>query len=452
MTKPPMTKAKIRVLIVEDDLVDRMACRRALVQNPEYEFVLSEAETGREGLQLAHAQKPDCVLLDYHLPDLNGLEFLAELRNDLGEIPVPVMMLTGADNASVAVEAMKRGAQDYLVKDVNRQYLELLPAVIQRVLRERRMLMEKKQVEENLVQAEAKYRFLVEQIPAITYTTALDEPGKLLYISPQIQQLGFSPEEWLADPDGLLKQIHPEDRVLMRAEIARGYESGEPLRCEYRLFTRAGEVRWFLNEASLVRHASGEPLFLQGVLVDITKDKEVEAELHLHRRRLEEMVANRTTQFEKQTEILKSANTNLANKLGACTQAGNALKKYADQLADLYHNAPCSYYSLDPDGVFIQINDTGLNWLGRTREEVVGKMKFTDLLTPASGKTFLESYQRFKEDGWLRDLQLEIARKDGTSLSVLLNASAIKDAAGRFVMSRSMMFDITDSKFAEQVP
>jgi len=444
-----MTKPQIRVLVVEDDLVDRMACRRALAQNQDYEFVLSEAETGREGLQLAHAQKPDCVLLDYHLPDLNGLEFLAELRNDLGDIPVPVMMLTGADNASVAVEAMKRGAQDYLVKDVNRQYLELLPAVIQRVLRERRALSEKKQAEENLIQAEAKYRFLVEHIPAITYTTALDEPGKLLYISPQIQQLGFSPEEWLADPDGLLKQIHPEDRALVRAEIAHGYESGEPLRCEYRLFTRAGEVRWFLNEASLVRHASGEPLFLQGVLVDITKDKEVEDELHLHRRRLEELVANRTIQFEKQTEILESANTNLANKLDACTQAGSALKKYADQLADLYHNAPCGYCSLDPDGAFVQINDTGLKWLGYTREEVVDKMKFTDLLTSASGKTFLENYQCFKEGGCLRDLQLEITNKEGTSLSVLLNAIAIKDAAGRFVMSRFMMFDIAPRKLAE---
>src|SRR3989338_7924379 len=130
----------------------------------------------------------------------------------------------------------------------------------------------------------------------------------------------------------------------------------------------------------------------------------------------------------------------------------NALKKYADQLADLYHNAPCSYYSLDPDGVFTQINDAGLKWLGRTREEVVGKMRLTDLLTPASGKTFLESYQRLKECGWLRDLQLELAREDGTSLSVLLNATAIKDAAGRFVMSCSIMFDITDCKFAEQVP
>ena len=444
MTKPQVIKPQIRVLIVEDDLVDRMACRRALAQDTDYEFVLSEAETGGEGLQLAHAQKPDCVLLDYRLPDLNGLEFLAELSNDLGELPVPVIMLTGAGNALVAVEAMKHGAQDYLIKDVNRQYLELLPTVIKRVLRERQTLMEKKQMEENLVQAETKYRFLVEQIPAITYTTALDAPGTLLYISPQIRQLGFSPEEWLADPEGLLKQIHPEDRTLVRAEIARGYASGEPLRCEYRLLTRAGKVRWFLNEASLVRHASGEPLFLQGVLVDITENKETEEELNLHRRRLEELVANRTMQFEKQTAILESANANLVSKLGACTQAGSALKKYADQLEDLYHNAPCSYHSLDPDSVFVQINDTGLKWLGRTREEVVGKMRFTDLLTPASGKIFLESYPRFKERGWVRDLEFEIAREDGTSLFVLLNAT------GRFVMSRSMMFDIIDRKRTEQ--
>ena len=155
-------------------------------------------------------------------------------------------------------------------------------------------------------------------------------------------------------------------------------------------------------------------------------------------------------QFEKQTAILESANANLASKLGACTQAGSALKKYADQLSDLYHNAPCCYHSLDPDSVFVQINDTGLNWLGRTREEVVGKMRFIDLLTPASGKIFLESYPSFKECGWVRDLQLEIAREDGTSLFVLLNATAIKDAAGRFVMSRSMMFDISDRKRADR--
>lgn len=179
VTNPPVTKPQILVLLIEDDLVDRMACRRALAQDPDYEFVLSEAETGRDGLHLAYAQKPDCILLDYNLPDLNGLEFLAGLRIDPGEIPVPVLMLTGADNAWVAVEAMKRGAQDYLVKDVNRQYLELLPAVIQRVLRERRALLEKKQAEENLLQAEAKYRSRLEELVA-ERTAALMDANELL--------------------------------------------------------------------------------------------------------------------------------------------------------------------------------------------------------------------------------------------------------------------------------
>src|SRR5687768_5240154 len=139
-----MSKPLIRVLLVEDDAVDRMACRRALARNSDYEFLLSEAESGQEGLQLAHEQQPDCVLLDYHLPDLNGLEFLAALTDETGGVSIPVMMLTGTDNATIAVEAMKRGERDYLIKAVEHEYLVLLRAVIQRVLSVRRLFMEKK--------------------------------------------------------------------------------------------------------------------------------------------------------------------------------------------------------------------------------------------------------------------------------------------------------------------
>ena len=297
MTKPTMTKPQIRVLIVEDDLVDRMACRRALAQDPDYEFVLSEAETGREGLRLAHAQKPDCVLLDYHLPDLNGLEFLAELRNELDEIPVPVMMLTGADNASVAVEAMKRGAQDYLVKDVNRQYLELLPAVIQRVLRKQQLLAEKKA-------AEAKYRTLVEQIPVITYIATLDEEGSTLYISPQIRNLGFSQEEWLAAPGIHLKQIHSDDRVRVMELFAKSRTTGSPLRCEYRLRARNRSILWVRDEAVVVQD-DGRPVVLQGIMVDITQSKQMEEELREHRNYLEELVEERTDSLMRANESLR---------------------------------------------------------------------------------------------------------------------------------------------------
>ena len=300
-----MAKPLIRILLVEDDMVDRMACRRALAQVPDYEFVLSEAETGMEGLQLAHTQKPDCVLLDYHLPDLNGLEFLARLADDAGNISTPVMMLTGADNATIAVAAMKRGARDYLLKDVDRQYLELLPAIIQRILTERRMLMEKKLTEDKLFQAEAKYRSLVEKIPAIVYIVALDGTNQFLYVSSQIKTLGFSPEQWLADPEIHLAQIHPEDRVYALEERAKSRTTGTSLRCEYRLLCRDGTVLWHRDEASVVQDESGRSLFLQGILVDINESKRVEEELRQHRYRLEELVAKRTDELAKVNESLR---------------------------------------------------------------------------------------------------------------------------------------------------
>ncbi|HTJ55369.1 MAG TPA: ATP-binding protein [Nitrosospira sp.] len=300
-----MTKPLIRVLLVEDDAVDRMACRRALSRNTDYEFLLSEADSGQEGLQLAHEQKPDCVLLDYHLPDLNGLEFLAALADDTGDISIPVMMLTGTDNATIAVEAMKRGARDYLIKDTEHQYLELLPAVIQRVLAERRMLMEKKLAEDKLFQAEAKYRSLVETIPAIVYIAALDNTNRFLYISSRINTLGFSPEQWLSDPDILVAQIYPEDRARALEERANSRSTGAPLRSEYRLLTHDGTILWFRDEASVVRDESGRSLFLQGILVDITESKQTEAELWQHRYSLEGLVAKRTDELAKVNEELR---------------------------------------------------------------------------------------------------------------------------------------------------
>ncbi len=298
-------------------------------------------------------------------------------------------------------------------------------------------------MESSLARAEAKFRSLVEQIPAITYSTALDVTGKLIYISPQISQLGYTPDELLADPEGFLKLLHPEDRTTAYTQIARCYESGEPLRCECRLRTRDGQVRWFLNDALLVRQGLEEPMFLQGILLDITHDKEVEEELQQHRRRLEELVESRTVQFEKKTAILESANSNLVSKLDECTRSGNALKKHADQYVDYYQNAPCGYHSLDLDGVFVQINDTELTWLGFTREEVIGKIRFSDLLTAASEKTYRENEQHFRENGWIRNLELEIRSKEGTTLRALLSSNALK-VNGRFVMSRSIIFDITD--------
>jgi PAS domain S-box-containing protein len=126
------------------------------------------------------------------------------------------------------------------------------------------------------------------------------------------------------------------------------------------------------------------------------------------------------------------------------------LSRYAAEVADLYNNAPCGYHSLDKEGTFVAINDTELAWLGYTREEVVGRMRFSDIVTERSLQTFRENFARFKEQGWIGDLEFELVRKDGTLMWVLLSATAIKDAEGIFVASRSTFVDITERKRAEE--
>lgn len=130
--------------------------------------------------------------------------------------------------------------------------------------------------------------------------------------------------------------------------------------------------------------------------------------------------------------------------------ADDRQRKSAQEIEDLYDNAPCGYHSLDENGVFVRINNTELQWLGYTRDELVGKVRISDLYTPRGRKLFESSFSQFKERGSVHDLELEVVRKDGTLISVLLSATAIYGPDGRFLMSRSTMFDVTVRKHAEE--
>jgi PAS domain S-box-containing protein len=127
---------------------------------------------------------------------------------------------------------------------------------------------------------EARYRALVEQIPAIVFMAYLDRGIGEAYVSPQIEEkLGFTQSEWLEDPVRWYQQIHPKDKDRWSIEAATVFLTGKPLRSAYRVMARDGRVVWFHCEAKMVRRNDGRPWFIHGVAFDITEWKETEKAL-----------------------------------------------------------------------------------------------------------------------------------------------------------------------------
>jgi PAS domain S-box-containing protein len=138
----------------------------------------------------------------------------------------------------------------------------------------------RKEAEERGLAAEAKYRTLVEQLPAVVYLGEYGEEGDWLYISPALENiLGYTPAEWLAHPSPLGTLAHPDDLPSVRAAEEESLRTGEPMHAEYRMKAKDGRWIWILDEAAVVRDEQGTPLFMQGVMYDMTEHKEVEERL-----------------------------------------------------------------------------------------------------------------------------------------------------------------------------
>src|SRR6185295_1322600 len=131
-----------------------------------------------------------------------------------------------------------------------------------------------------LADVDARYRTLVEQIPAVVFMAFLDKGIGEAYVSPQIETLlGFTQEEWLNDPVRWYEQIHPDDKARWSVEAAELFLLGHPLKSFYRVVARNGHVVWFHCEAKMVRNKDGQPWFIHGVAFDISELKRDEEAL-----------------------------------------------------------------------------------------------------------------------------------------------------------------------------
>jgi PAS domain S-box-containing protein len=265
-----MMSEPIRILIVEDLAADADLAQREIrkvVKDCEFQCV----ETRKDYLEALETFQPDLILSDYHLPHLDGMR---ALRLALEHSPrTPLIIWTGSLSEDIAVECMKAGASNYIIKENMKR---LGPAVIH-ALEERRLLLEHKQAEEFLRSAEEKYRDLVERLPLVVYTSELGRNGVWSYVSPQLDgMLGFTPQEWMADPGLWYRQVHPEDRDPQEALEEQAYAKGESFESEYRITTRDAREVWIRDSGHVLPAENGGAPMVQGVLMDVTERRQAE--------------------------------------------------------------------------------------------------------------------------------------------------------------------------------
>ncbi|GCE13324.1 hybrid sensor histidine kinase/response regulator [Tengunoibacter tsumagoiensis] len=189
-----MTEKNPTICLIEDNPEDREVFRRYLLQDTDYQYQFYEEETGEKGLILCRTVQPDCILLDYNLPDIDGLEFLTELADESnGLVPYAVVMLTGLQDEGTALQAIKSGAQDYLVKAemTPGNLLRAIHNAIERTAMRRDLEQHRRELEKKNQEIQAFAYALAHdlraplraitgfsQIVANDYSTDLDETGK----------------------------------------------------------------------------------------------------------------------------------------------------------------------------------------------------------------------------------------------------------------------------------
>ncbi len=289
-----------KILLVDDCPEDRTIYRRYLLQDKQHTYNIIEADTGEEGLQLCQQQLPDVILLDYLLPDMDGLEFLTHLKTQLGEKNLPVIMLTGQGNEQIAVQAMKKGAADYLVK--SHTTTVGLSITIQNVL-------EKTSLAGQLEESEGLFRATFNQAAVGIAHIGLD--GKWLLVNQKLCSIvGYTDEELnrltfqdLTHPDDLNADLEYV-RLLLTGEIPT-------YSIEKRYIRQDKTLIWINLTVSLVRKSYGEPKYFICVVQDISDRKQIEQRLQAAHDQLEKRVSERTAQLEqaqaKLSHIINSA-------------------------------------------------------------------------------------------------------------------------------------------------
>jgi PAS domain S-box-containing protein len=256
---------------------------------------------------------------------------------------------------------------------------------------------------------------------------AKDADGRYLLLNDAAQRLlGITADESASRTDFDLWPREVAERI--RADDLRTMQAGETATYEETIETPTGAVQMLTTKGPL-RDAQGRVIGVFGISRDVTERTRVARELDGHRNHLEMLVRQRTAELEA---------------------ANLELQRRAAEIGDLYDNSPCGYDSIDATGLVLRMNDTELRWLGYRREEVVGRRRIPELLTPESAARFAGTMEALARHGAVNDLPVDFVRRDGTLLPAVVSATAIRNADGAIAEVRATVVDATERRLRER--
>ena len=377
---------------MEDEPAHAEAIRRAFASADAAIRVVATLRAYREAVA---ALPPDIAVMDLTLPDGRAIE---ALTSPAGAGPFPIVVMTSFGDEHTAVEAMKAGALDYVVKST--ETFAAMPRTVEGALREWRLLNERKRAQDALKDSEARYRDLVEHSSDLICTH--DLKGVLLSVNAAAARAsGFSPEEAV----GLhLHALVPRERrpevdlyldTIRRAGAAAGI---------MKVVTRAGDVRYWEYRNTLRTEGVEAPV-VRGVARDVT----------------EQVLARR------------------------------ALAKSEAKYRAILDNIEESYYEVDVAGNLTFFNDSLCRLLGYARDELQGMNNRQYTNGENAEKLYRAFNAVFRTGEPTRGLDWEIIRKNGTKRTIEASVSLRGDAAGKPIGFRGMIRDVTEHKQAEKI-
>lgn len=278
-----LPEAPIRILIIDDDRADREIYKRCLALSASGKFDFAEADSAAAGFQMSQSWPADCILLDYNLPDQDGLEMLRWLRGSTGRAPCAIVMLTAFGGEELAVKAMKAGVTDYLPK--GRVAADTLSHTIVNAIDKFRLHLQIEMQQAELQKNARRYQVLLEAIPEMVWMAAAD--GRVEYANRRwFEYTGLRLED--ATRLGWDHLLHPDDRERTCRAWEDASTAGTVFEIEHRLRRAADETyRWHLVRAApLANPESGEILSWFGTCIDIEEQKKSEDQA-LQRQKLE---------------------------------------------------------------------------------------------------------------------------------------------------------------------